>query len=40
MLENFYNLIFFNKYFNINRPRKYFAPGGPFGRANPTGATK
>jgi hypothetical protein len=30
--ENFYNLILFNKYFNINRSIKYFASGSPFGR--------
>jgi hypothetical protein len=33
-------LILFNKYFNINRPRKYFVSGSSFGRANPAGATK
>jgi hypothetical protein len=33
-------LILFNKYFNINRPRKYFASGSPFGRASPADVTK
>jgi hypothetical protein len=36
----FKNLIFFNKYFNINRPTKYFASGSLFGRANSASATK
>jgi hypothetical protein len=40
ILGFFLILIIFNKYFNINSPRKYFASGSPFGRATPAGATK